>query len=345
MNATPELLPSRDFEEHLTRKPVAELRFDATVPRSLVHRAAIAEVFVTDSARVGDPAPESDEHTFEVAAQLPRGHVVGERGGGYDFLLLVEVLRQSGVLIAHQYLEVPLDRAFIFSALNLNILGLEALRIGSSPAQAVLSTTVRPQRNPAGRVLGFEFTGTFWLDGVPAIVGSGSLTFVSNRAFQMLRAGNRKKLDGRSPRHPQLLRSAPSLVGRRDAFNIVLTEPSVSESGTASALLVVDTDHPHLFDHKLDHVPGNLQLEAARQLSVAAVAKLHGLPAESLVVTASKAEFTDFAELDLVTRVAAEVGEATFDGALGAVTVPVAITVSQEGATVATLAIEVTQWI
>ncbi|MFB7472634.1 ScbA/BarX family gamma-butyrolactone biosynthesis protein [Kitasatospora sp. NPDC056184] len=344
MNATPELLRLRDSGESRHAGPVAELSFDSTVPRALVHRTAIAEVFVTDSARVGDPAPESDEHTFEVAAQLPRGHVVGERGGSYDFLLLVEVLRQSGVLVAHQYLEVPLDRAFIFSALNLTISGLEALRIGPRPAHAVLSTTVRPKRNPAGRVLGFDFTGTFWLDGVPAITGSGALTFVTNRAFQMLRAGNRKKLDGRSPRHPQLLRSAPSLVGRRDAFNIVLTEPSVSESGTASALLVVDTGHPHLFDHQLDHVPGNLQLEAARQLSVAAVAKLHGLPAESLVVTAARAEFTDFAELDLVTRAVAEVGDASFDGALGAVTVPVGITVSQEGNTVAALAIEVTQW-
>ncbi|GAA2107163.1 hypothetical protein GCM10009759_45980 [Kitasatospora saccharophila] len=343
MNAIPEVLP-RDPKEHEGHRPQADLRFDATVPRALVHRAAVAEVFVTDSARITGAQPPDDRHTFEVAAQLPRGHVVGEHGGSYDFLLLVEVLRQSGVLVAHRYLDVPLDRAFIFSALNLDVFGLEALRIGPRPAQAVLSTTVSPQRNGAGRVLGFDFTGTLWLDGEPAIVGSGALTFVSTRAFQMLRAGNRKKLDGRSPRHPQLLRAEPALVGRRDEANTVLTEPSVSDSGTASALLVVDTGHPHLFDHQLDHVPGNLQLEAARQLSVAAVAKLHGLPAESLVVTAARAEFTDFAELDLVTRAVARVGQAGFDGDLGAVTVPVEITVSQEDHPVATLAIEVTQW-
>ncbi|WP_246890403.1 AfsA-related hotdog domain-containing protein [Streptomyces scabiei] len=77
--------------------PEAELSYDATVPRTLVHRASIAEVFVTDSAQTG-------EDTYAVAAQLPRGHLIGEHSPAYDFTLLVEVVRQAGVLVAHRHM-------------------------------------------------------------------------------------------------------------------------------------------------------------------------------------------------------------------------------------------------
>ncbi|XKK40185.1 hypothetical protein HFP72_05480 [Nocardiopsis sp. ARC36] len=43
---------------------VRELDYDSTVPRGLVHRNAVSEVFVTDSQQTG-------ESTFDVAAQLP----------------------------------------------------------------------------------------------------------------------------------------------------------------------------------------------------------------------------------------------------------------------------------
>ncbi|MDT0307368.1 AfsA-related hotdog domain-containing protein [Streptomyces sp. DSM 44917] len=323
------------------------LRFDATVSRALVHRASVAEVFITDSVAAATNGIGRRDAAFEVAAQLPRGHLIGEHAPAYDFLLIVEVLRQAGVFVAHQHLDVELDTAFIFKTLSYRVISLEAMRIGPRPGEAVISMEVNADRNRAGRVLGFEFTGTLSIDGVPALEGSGALTFVSKRAFGMLRAKGRERVETATPGSAlvsRLARSAPATLGRRDPRNVVITEPTVAPSGAALARLVVDTGHPHLFDHKLDHVPGNLQLEGARQIAVAAVARLHGLYPEQLVITALKGDFTEFAELDLSTSVHAQVDGVRHAKDLGMLSVPVEVRMEQSGSVVSRVTVEVAQW-
>jgi hypothetical protein len=323
------------------------LRYEATVPRALVHRQSVAEVFITDSVAAATNGIGRSEASFEVAAQLPRGHVVGEHSASYDFLLIVEVLRQAGVFVAHQHLDVPLESAFIFKELSYKVRSLEALRIGPRPAHVVVVMNVRPERNRAGRVLGFEFDGTMLVDGVPALEGSGGLVFVSRRAFGVLRAKGRDSAhSSRSGPAPmsRLAPAPPAALGRRDPRNVVVTEPTVDPLGKAQARVVVNTAHPHLFDHQLDHIPGNLQLEAARQLAVAAVARLHGLFPDELVVTGVVGEFTDFAELDLTTTVTAQAGGVQHAKQLGLLSVPVGVRLLQGDRTVSDVQVEVAQW-
>ncbi|GAB2884678.1 ScbA/BarX family gamma-butyrolactone biosynthesis protein [Streptomyces mayteni] len=323
------------------------LRYDATVPRALVHRASVAEVFITDSVADATNGLGRSEAVFEVAAQLPRGHLIGERAATYDFLLIVEVLRQAGVFVAHRHLDVSLDSAFIFKSMNYQVRSVDALRIGSKPAQVVITLTVRPERNRAGRVLGFDFDGVMFVDDAPALEASGGLVFVSRRAFGMLRAKGRERVRQAAPGSTLVSRlapAAPSTLGRHDPRNVVVTEPTVDPSGNARARLVVDTRHPHLFDHELDHVPGNLQLEAARQLAVAAVARLHGLFPEQLLVSELRAHFPEFAELDLATTVDARVGGVRQSGSVGLLSVPVDLVLEQSGSVVSEVALEVALW-
>ncbi|MFR9727393.1 AfsA-related hotdog domain-containing protein [Streptomyces sp. MS19] len=327
--------------------PRDRLRFDATVPRALVHRASVAEVFITDSLASAANTPDGAEAVFDVAAQLPRGHVIGENPAAYDFLLIVEVLRQTGVLVAHQHLGVAIDSAFIFKSLSYRVRSLEALRIGSRPANVVVSLTVRPERNRAGRVLGFEFDGVFTVDDTVALEASGALMFVSRRAFDLLRTKGRERVRAADPGSTLVSRlapAAPETIGRRDPRNVVVTEPAVDTAGNALARVVVDTAHPHLFDHQLDHVPGNLQLEAARQVAVASVARLHGLAPENLVVTGLEAVFTEFAELDLGTSVLARVDGVRHATDLGLLAVPVAVRTEQSGSLCSDVTVEVAQW-
>ncbi|MFE0688891.1 secondary metabolite corepressor [Streptomyces sp. JH002] len=337
-----------------TPAPSDQLRYDTTVPRALVHRMSVAEVFVTDSAATGTDVPITPATdtggghlSFEVAAQLPRGHVVGEHSAAYDFLLLVEVLRQSGVLVAHRHLDVPLASAFIFMELGFSVRSLPALRIGSRPAHAVIQITVLPDRNRAGRVLGFSFSGALLVDGHTALEATGRLTFVSHRAFGVLRAKGRGQAPGGESAlvlSPRLVPAEARSVGRRDPRNVVITEPTVDPSGNSMARLVVNTGHPHLFDHELDHIPGNLQLEAARQLAVATVARLHGLSPAALLVTDVAATFGAFAELDRTTTATAQVGGVRHAGDLGVIAVPVTVLLTQGSATVSEVTMEVAPW-
>jgi hypothetical protein len=78
-------------------------------------------------------------------------------------------------------------------------------------------------------------------------------------------------------------------VGRALAADVVLAEPAPGR--TDRRRLRVDTAHPVFFDHPLDHVPGMLLLEAARQ---AALLQTGGERAPN----AYDAVFHRYAELD-----------------------------------------------
>ncbi|WP_316247028.1 AfsA-related hotdog domain-containing protein, partial [Streptomyces sp. WAC05950] len=98
-----------------------------------------------------------------------------------------------------------------------------------------------------------------------------------------------------------------------------------------------------LFDHQLDHVPGNLLLEAARQVAAASVSSLHAISATGLQVTAMDAQFHEFAELDLQTRAVARVEQFRLKDSLRTLVVPVVVDVLQQGRAVASFRLEVAQ--
>jgi 3-hydroxymyristoyl/3-hydroxydecanoyl-(acyl carrier protein) dehydratase len=62
--------------------------------------------------------------------------------------------------------------------------------------------------------------------------------------------------------------------------------------------LVVDPDDPVFFDHELDHFPGMLILESARQTAHVAWARQHGVAPQSVVTVSCSARFLGFCELD-----------------------------------------------
>ena len=88
------------------------LRFGGPVERSLVHRHATSEVFVTDHVALAD-------HRIAVAARLPSDHryFTDEPPAPalVDPMLLLECSRQAGTLVAHRHLGVPADTAFLIS--------------------------------------------------------------------------------------------------------------------------------------------------------------------------------------------------------------------------------------
>jgi A-factor biosynthesis hotdog protein len=61
----------------------------------------------------------------------------------------------------------------------------------------------------------------------------------------------------------------------------------------------LDRDHPFFFEHPLDHYPGLMLLEAARQAATALTHLFYGVPLDSIYIMQGLAvDFTAFAELD-----------------------------------------------
>jgi 2-oxo-3-(phosphooxy)propyl 3-oxoalkanoate synthase len=284
-----------------------ELSFDRNIPRGIVHRESIAEVFLTDAR------PTADGATF--AAQLPRNHSYfsDHRGTAatYDPLLLVEVFRQVAIYYAHAFLGVDRSEKFIFAAADFEILDQDTLRIGSCPGHCVIEARVVQQKTREGAVIGQVLEMVATIEDRVAAREEMTYQWMPGEVWRRVRRRGRESL-GLAPEHRipaihHVARMRPGSVGRHNPRNAILANPELDGGGRLRALTIIDTDHPSLFDHALDHVPGMLQFEAARQVAMAAANATLGLDTSRMVMHRMRIEFTKFGEFERDTIAASAV--------------------------------------
>ncbi|GAA2492392.1 ScbA/BarX family gamma-butyrolactone biosynthesis protein [Streptomyces gobitricini] len=249
-----------------------------TVPKEFVHRAAVAEVMLTDWRRRSDTR-------FDVTAQWPRGHsFFSPIRGHHDPLLAAETIRQVGSLLAHAEFGVPFGHHFLMWDLEYAV-EQEHLLVGDAPAALDIDVTCTEVKRRAGNLTGLRYTAVIRRDGHVAVTGSASYTCTSPAVYRRLRAG-RGPADGRPP-IPLTAPASPQSVGRTSPMDVVLS-PIGEESRWQ---LRADSRHHVLFDHPVDHVPGMVLLEAARQAAAAFLGDGGLLP------VAITSHFTRYAEL------------------------------------------------
>lgn len=232
--------------------------FTSTVPREYVHRAAIAEVFLTTGWT------RADEAHFTIGAQWPRAHsFFGPVGGThYDPMMVAETIRQVGALLAHVGFDVPLGHQFLMWELNYRVVpGL--LAVGGAPAELRLHVTCTDIRRRAGRLAGLSYEVVVTENGRTVAVGDARYTCTSPEVYRRLRAD--RLADPFPAPGPLPAPVAPAVVGRWNPSDVVLSPAAPGVAGGARWQLRVNTDHPVLFDHPGDHIPGMVLLEAARQ--------------------------------------------------------------------------------
>ncbi|MFJ4920594.1 ScbA/BarX family gamma-butyrolactone biosynthesis protein [Streptomyces sp. NPDC088725] len=263
----------------------AELAFLQPVPRSLVHRNSVAEVFVTDGLRLNDTL-------FAVAAQWPRDHALyhPDSNGFSDPLLLAETIRQSLLYVSHSHLGIALGSHFVGYGVTFDITDLEALRVGPAPLTVVLEIDWTWEDKRPNRALA-RLDVTFTADGRPFATGQVRSLVLDERRYRLLRA--RPATGAQAPpaaNHglthvlntppdaaiapdraltpspvitpPNPVIASPERVGRLRRRDCVLQEPTPHSPWR----LRLDRGHAVLFDHPTDHVPMMAMLEGFRQL-------------------------------------------------------------------------------
>ncbi|WP_216917893.1 ScbA/BarX family gamma-butyrolactone biosynthesis protein [Nocardia noduli] len=273
---------------------------DRTISRVLAHRCAVAEVFVTSMHAVAD-----DE--FVVGAQLPRMHAYyGDHSGAlalrHDPLLVMEAARQAAIALTHEYYGVPTEAAFLVRTFNATGSDTAAWEVGIAPADLVMTVRV-PRKHRRGEVLhGLDMVLDIACGDTPMATVDGSFSWTTANHWAALRTGFRDSLGlGPFVGASALGERAPAaLVGRENWRNVVIGPPEI-DGDRAIAQVVADLAHPFLFDHQLDHVPGSLLIEAARQTALSMV--LEETP--KLVCVASA--FDQFVELDRPVHCHAEI--------------------------------------
>ncbi|MFE0178857.1 ScbA/BarX family gamma-butyrolactone biosynthesis protein [Streptomyces sp. NPDC059002] len=289
------------------------LLFERTVERHFVHRASVAEVFVTDSQPDG-------QDQFRAAAQLPLSHGYYQdhlqTPARFDVLLLLEATRQASTCGAHRHLDLPLNSTFLVNAWSLRLDDPDALLIGERPGELELAETVTRTVGRGGRLRALRFDMELAVQGRTVGRAHIEVGVTTSEDYEKLRFMQRRSAPPLTSQQSGRPGGAPvdaARVGRLNPANVVLGEPTVRD-GSVTAALTPRFDNRSLFDHVYDHYPAMVLTEAARQLSFLTAAVGDGAPADGPVVTGLEARFTRYAELDAPIEVTAPVATGSGQG-------------------------------
>jgi len=307
------------------------LHYDQTVPKKMVHRAAINEVFITSGRRIADSQ-------FECAAQLPRTHTYFNdhihQTKYYDILLFVEVFRQASIYISHAFLNVAVTDKFIYSSGNTHILSRETLVVNDCPTNARVSIEVLDEHIRQGVRSGVTLELVIIIDGVAVAQERVALKWINSASWDRMRQKGMATIPNPFNHDIQLPPPIdPAHVGRELKSNVVLGKKFDRSKENISTQVIVNQTNAGLFDHALDHIPGMLIMEAFRQTSLLLVKQSLQFEAHELLFTECNVEFTKFGEFGINTICNAKVVSNDTSG--NADVIEILLTMTQLGAIIA----------
>lgn len=270
-----------------------ELSHEQTVPKSIAHRWAVSEVFVTDSAQVAD-------NEFLLAWQLPRAHLLwaDRHTRHHDPFASAEAARQGTFVVLHRHLGVQVGVPFSLQRFEFQVSDLEPyLDDQHRPLQGLLRYRITEREERAGQLNNMTLAGELEIAGRTVMTIGGDIVFMSRADYEALRAFQRanKPITPGAPPPPTAEPIEPELVGRSNPRNVAVGRPVPGKEGYP---VVVDRTHPSFFDHDYDHVPGPFTVEGFRQMAVMTAHRSGVLKASDAVLTGLLTSFTDFGEFE-----------------------------------------------
>lgn len=278
-----------------TVRGVADLTFDQPLPRGVVHKTGIGEVFLTDSVQL---SPDR----FAMAGELPRSHAFlsdhagAPRGGA--LMAGIELMRQTLYVLAHRHLGVAESDKYVLRGFTSSLTRAGADLAFRDPLPVVLHLRIADAFTRGDVVCGARVeVELVAVDGPPLAQFGASYSWMDPDRWAALRAAASGRTD---PAALPAGRAAglvePAAVGRRDPANVVLAEPSLGADGTFSAVVRSDPFHAPLYDHPGDHVSGMVLAEGWRQLAVWSAAARLGCAASEVSVGGLDCAFSAVAE-------------------------------------------------
>ncbi|WP_426565370.1 ScbA/BarX family gamma-butyrolactone biosynthesis protein [Angustibacter sp. McL0619] len=221
------------------------------IPRRLVHRSSIAEVFVTGVEVVGG--------NVRVGAQWPRANRFHLEADGlrYDPLLAVETFRQAVIAAGHVVDAVCAEDRFVMVRTRLAF-SATGWTVGAEPGCAVLELA---RSGDSGRRSTAEVRIS--CEGAEVVMGMAEVVVLEAADYARLRGSRPRVITAPVPMPASQV--AAERVGRHFDQDVLVDQDPRPSGGCA---LRVDPTHPVHFDHPQDHVPGMLLIDAARQVAL-----------------------------------------------------------------------------
>ncbi len=261
------------------------------VPQQLVHKTVRSEVLLTSWKARSDDA-------YTVTARWPRTHSFYLSAAGlHDPLIFAETVRQTIPLLSHAAYDVPFGHRLIWETFEYRI-EPEAMRTRHLPAEVVLNIRGCDITRRRGSLSALTLRVAAERDGVPLGFATARFTSHSPAVYRRLRRAYADTAQAVAAALPPGPAVPPGTVGRHRRDDVVLSATGADHQWA----LRVDPAHPVLFDHPVDHAPGMLLLEAARQAAHAAASD-RAAPA---VASAMDCTFLRYVELDAPCLIEAE---------------------------------------
>ncbi|HEX8066853.1 MAG TPA: AfsA-related hotdog domain-containing protein [Thermoleophilaceae bacterium] len=282
----------------MTATTEATLDFHRTVDPQVVWTLSPEQTFVTDWSF------DAEREEFRIGARLPRSHLrFSDTANPYpDVCLLTQVVAQAGVIVVAELLDVPLDSTFLlrrFAAtldpLENNRLGPDATRYSMKTDRETTFFKVRRTGRPptASMITACELEGRpcgqLEVQGIWVYEDKYELFRRAGGGGDEARAAEPYDTSGLEP-EPQSGRSLP-----RNVAIAVLRE--AGEPAAYETTVLVDQTDPTFYERPLDHVPGLLLLDAAKQATTAAVCRERSVDPSRVAIHFAEFEFSRFAEL------------------------------------------------
>ncbi|MCX5008378.1 ScbA/BarX family gamma-butyrolactone biosynthesis protein [Streptomyces sp. NBC_00638] len=209
---------------------------------------------------------------FLISVAWPQDHPFYTRvHGNHAANLIGETIRQCGLLLAHAAYDVPLGHHFVMWDMTYT---REAARPAAHPGTHHIEVEVHCSdlRFRGSRLGAMTCEMTLRADGRTVAQGGGRFDIVSPAAYRRLRGDQIEA--GTQPVQPDSV--PPAAVGRTRAIDVLLApapEPApATDAPSGRWRLRADFGHPTLFDHRNDHYPGMVLVEAAFQAANATIA-------------------------------------------------------------------------
>jgi len=284
------------------------LSVEQTVPRSLVHKRSLENVFLTEVR------PRGENH-FVCAGRIPTVHRFFNDTGRTpqkDILFYTELGQQASLAISHTFLGVSKEDIVVFEQSQAWMRDV-AWRSGQhSTADSVITEitiheTETRKSKAVSRVVGEQIMS---IGGQQVFHGMGAWTIQPAALFRRLRKMSQQNLQAstESPLQDVGFELSRLMHIVRDSVVIFVPISNVDRTQFVTSLIVDDT-HRYFFDHPCDHVPGMLLLEGCMQLAQAAVSKRTSVPRHQIAVSAYDVDFRQFVECDAPVKMAAQFPE------------------------------------
>ncbi|MEU6847860.1 ScbA/BarX family gamma-butyrolactone biosynthesis protein [Streptomyces sp. NPDC046716] len=282
---------------------------DRPVSAAEVHKLDANEVLLTDWQHIGP------DH-FGISARWPAQHrfYAESAHGRRDALMLVECVRQSIPMLCHSAYDTAFGFRQAWEDLTFTV---EPSMLGRTGTDLEIQLDVRCSDviRRGTRVGGMTMDVRASWQGRPAATVRTRFNNQSPTVYQRLRGANGDLATAHAAALAPGRPVSPELVGRQRAADVVLA-PAPGHP-PYSWYLRNDLDHPILFDHPVDHSPGMLLLEAARQAALARCS-------HTATVVGMTSRFIRYAEFDVPCLVSTAPLPVA-DGADGAQTVQVSL--------------------